>query len=70
MRCPLTTRYINTTMEVTEKDWAIIADCHEYCAWWNVSANYNSKTKKHEGECCILTLSKLKLGGVVSTHTA
>ena len=48
MRCPLTTRYINTTMEVTEKDWAIIADCHEHCAWWD----------KFNKQCAILTIAK------------
>jgi len=40
----------------------------EQCAWWDSTANYNPGTKQFEGQCCILTLSKLKISGGISTH--
>ena len=40
----------------------------ENCAWWDSEANYNSKTKKYDGQCCILTLAQLDIIGKVDTH--
>ena len=40
----------------------------EQCAWWDSKANYNPETKQFEGQCCILTLSRLKVSGGVNTH--
>ena len=40
----------------------------EHCAWWNPKVNFNSKTKQFEGECCIKTLSNLKISGGINTH--
>jgi hypothetical protein len=42
-------------------------DCIEgECQWWNDKANY--KDKEYTGECCIKTLSKLKISGDINTH--
>jgi len=38
------------------------------CAWWNPDVNFNRETKKFTGECCIKTLSNLKISGGVNTH--
>jgi hypothetical protein len=38
------------------------------CAWWNPKGNFNPEIKKYDGECCIKTLSKLKLNGIINTH--
>ncbi len=38
------------------------------CAWWDSSANYNYETKTYTGQCCILTLAKLKVSGKVNSH--
>jgi len=38
------------------------------CAWWDSKANFNPETKQYEGQCCILTLSRLKVSGLVTTH--
>ena len=38
------------------------------CAWWDSKANYNHETKQYEGQCCILTLSRLKISGGISTR--
>jgi len=40
------------------------------CAWWNSKANFNPTTKDYSGECCVLTLSKLRVNGLISTHPA
>ena len=40
----------------------------EECAWWDSKANYNFETKQFEGQCCILTLSRLKIAGGINTH--
>jgi hypothetical protein len=52
-----------------ENDCEETKDCLESeCAWWNNRANFNPKTKQFEGQCCILTLSRLKISGGVNTH--
>jgi len=38
------------------------------CAWWDSKANFNPETKQFEGQCCILTLSRLKVSGLITTH--
>ena len=40
----------------------------ESCQWWDSKANFNSETKQFEGQCCILTLSRLKVSGGINTH--
>jgi hypothetical protein len=40
----------------------------EDCSWWDSKANYNPETKQFEGQCCILTLSRLKISGGINTH--
>jgi len=43
-------------------------ECVYDCAWWDSKANFNPETKQFEGQCCILTLSRLKISGGISTH--
>ena len=38
------------------------------CQWWDSKANFNPETKQFEGQCCILTLSRLKVSGLITTH--
>ena len=38
------------------------------CAWWNPKGTFNPETKQYEGECCVLTLSKLKIKGGTNVH--
>jgi hypothetical protein len=38
------------------------------CKWWDSKANFNPETKQFEGQCCILTLSRLKVSGGINTH--
>ena len=38
------------------------------CQWWDSKANFNPETKQFEGQCCILTLSRLKISGGINTH--
>ena len=40
----------------------------EECAWWDSLANFNPETKQFEGQCCILTLSQLKIKGGINSH--
>ena len=42
--------------------------CQSKCAWWDSKANFNPETKQFEGRCCILTLSRLKISGLITTH--
>ena len=53
--CPLTVRHVNTTSPLNAEDWRRLQLCVMECAWWDGK------------QCCILTLSQLKLG-VVTTH--
>ena len=65
MKCPL----IKTRYEVEAKQYDEPLDCLEGgCAWWDSKANFNSETKQFEGQCCILTLSRLKVSGGINTH--
>ena len=41
--------------------------CDE-CQWWDSKASFNSETKEFEGQCCILTLARLKISGGINTH--
>ena len=45
-------------------------ECTKDCAWWNPKANFNIDTKQVKGECCILTLSNLRISGLINTHPA
>jgi hypothetical protein len=52
-----------------EDDCEETKDCLEAeCAWWNQDVNFNRETKKFTGECCIKTLSNLKISGGINTH--
>ena len=63
--CPIKNlgHLINPTAERLYTD-----ECNSCCAWWDSKANFNPKTKQFEGQCCILTLSRLKISGIISTH--
>jgi len=39
------------------------------CEWWDDKSNYNFETKTYTGQCCIKTLSQLKVSGGINTHT-
>jgi hypothetical protein len=65
MFCPLT---FNQSDEVLTR-YKNSQDCiGENCAWWDSKANFNPETKQFEGQCCILTLSRLKITGGINTH--
>ncbi len=59
MICPLKFNAVNAKTLYCEK---------EYCQWWDSKADYNPETKQYEGQCCILTFSRLKVSGGISTH--
>ncbi len=66
MICPLLTAgmYADPTVQ---GDTTV--ECYEEkCTWWNSKANFNPDTKQFEGQCCILTLSRLKVSGGINTH--
>lgn len=67
MICPLQKIIIGKDKD--NIDIPYFGEClHEICAWWNPKANYNPETKQPEGECCIKTLSNLKISGGISAH--
>ncbi len=63
MICPIRELgYIKNDCEETK-------DCLEdECMWYNEKANYNPDIKEYTGECCIKTISKLKISGGINTH--
>jgi len=63
MICPL-----NKLAEMVSNKWEGGECDKSSCAWWDSKANYNPETKQFEGQCCILTLSRLKLSGGINTH--
>jgi len=63
MICPL-----NKLAETVSNKWGDGACDMSLCAWWNPKANFNPETKQYEGECCIKTLSNLKITGRVNVH--
>ena len=42
--------------------------CQSNCSWWDSKANFNPETKQYKGQCCIFTLSRLKISGGINTH--
>ena len=61
MKCPL--------LSNPREGYIELGDCyHEKCSWWDSKAIYNPETKQFEGQCCILTLSRLKISGGINTH--
>jgi len=69
MICPIRIDYVQTVGDNNDtQDYRYQACVTTDCAWWNSKANYNPETKQFEGECCIKTLSNLKISGGVNTH--
>jgi len=67
MKCPLQKITIGKDRDCVDVPYfgnCIEDDCH----WWDSKANFNPKTKQFEGQCCILTLSRLKISGGINTH--
>ena len=67
MICPL--KFSTALQEYTYLELPRVSGCEEArCSWWDSKANYNPETKQFEGQCCILTLSSLKISGGINTH--
>ena len=64
MICPLMTKVDVATQQTAEYPQCF----EESCQWWDSKANFNPETKQYEGQCCILTLSRLKVSGLITTH--
>mgnify|MGYP001578123030 CR=1 FL=1 len=66
MICPLWETGRQTPNKIGKSVWR---EClQEECAWWDSKANFNYETKQFEGQCCALTLARLKISGGINTH--
>jgi len=69
MICPLRIDYTQITGDHNDVvDYRYQSCVTTNCSWWDSKANYNPETKQYEGQCCILTLSRLKISGGINTH--